>query len=134
MMRVGNIGGWGRAGYLCVCVWLVWLVFRVHHNLHEKVSPWHGNDALDVSLFASLWHTVKKGLPFSHPQPGCHKPNSPWPGIIYFSRPVRVWLVTSRLGTGKSLSFFTVLILKMALRAGMRWNGRENRQKEGRCT
>jgi hypothetical protein len=24
----------------------------------------------------------KKGYCFSHPQPGCHEPNSPWPGII----------------------------------------------------
>jgi hypothetical protein len=27
-------------------------------------------------------YTVKKGLRFSRPQPGCHSPNSPWPGII----------------------------------------------------
>jgi hypothetical protein len=24
----------------------------------------------------------KKGYRFSRPQPGCHLPNSPWPGII----------------------------------------------------
>jgi hypothetical protein len=29
-----------------------------------------------------MWYTVKKGLRFSRPQPGCHFPNSPWPGII----------------------------------------------------
>jgi len=28
-------------------------------------------------------HTVKKGLADSRPKPGCHLPNSPWPGIIY---------------------------------------------------
>ena len=28
-------------------------------------------------------YTVKKGLGCSHPQPGCHLPNSSWPGIIY---------------------------------------------------
>jgi hypothetical protein len=27
-------------------------------------------------------YTVRKGYHFSHPQPGCHLPNSPWPGII----------------------------------------------------
>jgi hypothetical protein len=31
-------------------------------------------------------------------------------GIIYFSRPERVWYMTSRLGTGISLTFFTVYI------------------------
>jgi hypothetical protein len=27
-------------------------------------------------------YTVKKGYPFSCPQPGCHLPNSPWEEII----------------------------------------------------
>jgi hypothetical protein len=27
-------------------------------------------------------YTVKKGLGFSHFQPGCHQPNSPWSGKI----------------------------------------------------
>jgi hypothetical protein len=31
---------------------------------------------------ADLPGTVKKGYRFSRPQPGCHQPNSPWPGII----------------------------------------------------
>jgi hypothetical protein len=34
----------------------------------------------------------KKGKPFSRPQPGCHLPNSPWPGIIKFF-PVSLCLV-----------------------------------------
>ena len=59
-------------------------------------------------------YTEKKGLPYSRPQPGCHWPNSLWTGIIYIwrhnSRPGRVWSVTSRLGTGKWLTFFTVYI------------------------
>ncbi len=25
---------------------------------------------------------LKKGYQFFRPQPGCHKPNSPWPGIM----------------------------------------------------
>ncbi len=29
-------------------------------------------------------YTVKKGKRFSRPQPGCHLPNSPWPGIIKY--------------------------------------------------
>ncbi len=37
-------------------------------------------------------NTVKKGQWFSRPQPGCHLPNSPWPGIIKL-----VWIVTSQL-------------------------------------
>jgi hypothetical protein len=28
-------------------------------------------------------YTVNKGSAISRPQPGCHLPNSPWPGIIY---------------------------------------------------
>ena len=27
-------------------------------------------------------YTVNKGFAISRPQPGCHLPNSPWPGII----------------------------------------------------
>jgi len=27
-------------------------------------------------------YTVNKGLGISRPQPGCHLPNFPWPGII----------------------------------------------------
>jgi len=27
-------------------------------------------------------YTVNKGLAISRPQPGCHYPNSPWPGLI----------------------------------------------------
>jgi hypothetical protein len=38
----------------------------------------------------------KKGYQFSRPQPGCNHVTN------------QVWLVTSRLGTGKSLTFFTV--------------------------
>jgi hypothetical protein len=49
----------------------------------------------------------KKGYRFSRPQPVCYLPNYPLTGNnLNYSRPVRVWLVTSRLGTGKSLTFF----------------------------
>jgi Rieske Fe-S protein len=34
-----------------------------------------------LSLYCTIC-TVKKGYGFSRPQPGCHLPNSPWPGII----------------------------------------------------
>ncbi len=64
-----------------------------------------------LSLCNSLRdYTVKKGLPFSRPQPGCHWLNSPWAGImtsyINYSRPGRVSSVTSRLGTVKRLTLF----------------------------
>jgi hypothetical protein len=36
------------------------------------------------------------------PQPGCHKPNSLWPGII------KLFSARESLGTEKSLTFFTV--------------------------
>ncbi len=32
-------------------------------------------------------YTVKKGLPFSRPRPGCHLPNSPWTGIRENGKP-----------------------------------------------
>jgi len=38
---------------------------------------------LSVALNPTPSYTVKKGLADSRPQPGCHLPNSPWPGIIY---------------------------------------------------
>jgi hypothetical protein len=51
----------------------------------------------EVLLLQPPPYTVKKDT-------DCHLPNSPRRGIIYsnYSRPRRVWLVTSRLGTGKS--------------------------------
>ncbi len=40
-------------------------------------------------------------------QPGCHKPNSPWPGIIkLFPARESCWLVTSRRGDGKIANLF----------------------------
>ncbi len=49
----------------------------------------------------------KKCSRFCGPQLGCHKPDSLWPGEqLNYSPPWKVWLVTSRLGTGKSLTFF----------------------------
>jgi hypothetical protein len=51
-----------------------------------------------------LLYTVKKVYSFSRPQPGCHLPNTP--------QSERVWLVTSRLGIGKTKTFFTVYIGK----------------------
>ncbi len=35
-----------------------------------------------TSISGNKGYTVKKGLRFSRPPPGCHLPNSPWPGII----------------------------------------------------
>jgi hypothetical protein len=50
-------------------------------------------------------YTVKKRLAVSPPQPGCHLPNSPWPGIIkYYSRHVG----DIPAGYGKTANFFTV--------------------------
>ncbi len=50
----------------------------------------------------------KKGEPFFRFQPGCHLPNSTWSGILkLFLASGRVlWLVTSRLGTGKWLTLY----------------------------
>ncbi len=43
-------------------------------------------------------------------------PNSTWLGFIKYSWPGRVWLVTSRLGTGKPLTFFTVFSAHVGIR------------------
>jgi hypothetical protein len=51
-------------------------------------------------------YTVKKGLRFSRPQPGCHLPNSPWPGMIKLF-PVRESLVNDvPAGEGKIAGLF----------------------------
>jgi hypothetical protein len=48
----------------------------------------------------------KKGYWFSRRQPGCHLPNSPWPGIIRLF-PARGSLVSSILsGNGKTANLF----------------------------
>jgi hypothetical protein len=53
-------------------------------------------------------HTVKKGYCFFRLQPGCHLPNSPWPGIIKVF-PARDSLDNDiRLGTGKTITLITV--------------------------
>jgi hypothetical protein len=43
-----------------------------------------GNLKIDANVLnrRDIPYTVKKGFRFSRPQPGCHLPNSPWPGII----------------------------------------------------
>jgi hypothetical protein len=58
-------------------------------------------------------YTVKKGYPF--PVSSRDVTNQTLPGRekINYSRPRRVWLVTSRLGTGKRLTFFTVYSLEL---------------------
>ncbi len=54
----------------------------------------------------TAWYTVKKGYIFSRPQPGCHKPNSPWQGIIKLF-PVRESLVSNiPAGDGKTITLF----------------------------
>ncbi len=64
--------------------------------------------------FKILWTFLhcKKAFQNCRSQPGCHLLDSPWAGIMtsYINNSCtgRVWLVTSRLGTGISKSFFTV--------------------------
>jgi hypothetical protein len=54
-------------------------------------------------------YTVKKGLRFSRPQPECHQPNFPWPGIIKLF-PARESLVGNMTnipaGDGKPANLF----------------------------
>jgi hypothetical protein len=60
-------------------------------DLHFRSTQRKG---FKINFLEDIIYTVKKGLPFSRPQPGCHKPNSPWPGIIYLF-PARESLVSS---------------------------------------
>jgi hypothetical protein len=54
------------------------------------------------------YYTVNKGYSFFHLQPGCHLPNSPWPGIIKLF-PASGNLVSDTSGDGKTTNlFFTV--------------------------
>ncbi len=67
--------------------------------------------------------TVKKGLPFSRPHAArmsLTKLSLDGNNLIMFC-PGRVWSVTSRLGTGKSLTFFTV------------WKGVERKRRREGC-
>ena len=84
--------------------------------MKKYASEWKSRG---LAIYAGkLWKSakipeVKQTRAGSQPQPGCHLPDSPWLGIIFIPipwGPGRVWLVTSWLGTGKSLAFFTVLI------------------------
>jgi hypothetical protein len=62
------------------------------------------DDGVLETVQVTLVYTVKKASDLSVPsQPGCHLSNSPWPGLIKLF-PARI--VTSRLGTSKSLAFF----------------------------
>jgi hypothetical protein len=70
-----------------------------HYNVLTRV--------VSYTAHTEYIHTGKKGYRFSRPQPGCHLPNSSWPGIIKLF-PARESLVsvTSRLSTGKTITFF----------------------------
>jgi hypothetical protein len=58
---------------------------------------------------STVMYTVKKVCDFPVPsQAGCHKPNSPWPGIIKLF-PARESLVSDNpAGDGKIANLFTV--------------------------
>jgi hypothetical protein len=66
----------------------------------------------------------KKGYRFSRPQAGCHGPNAPWLGIIQLFPARRVWLVTFRLGTGKSITFLLQCILVQGTGGSFQHQGR----------
>ncbi len=52
------------------------------------------------------WYTVKKVIDFAVPSWDVTNKKHLLAGKIYYFRPVIVWLVASRLGSGKSLTFF----------------------------
>ncbi len=51
-------------------------------------------------------YTVKKCYRFSRPQPGCHKPNSPWPGIIKLFEARESLVSDIPAGDGKNYNLF----------------------------
>ncbi len=51
-------------------------------------------------------YTVKKGQRFSRPQPGCHLPNSPWPGKIKLSTARESLVSDIPAGDGKTANLF----------------------------
>jgi hypothetical protein len=80
-----------------------------------------------------VWGVHRKKRFSSFPSPvGMSLPNSPWAVIMMsklnYSYPGGVWLVTSRLETGNSWTFFTVYRRGGGVRGG-EWNGAES---EGR--
>jgi hypothetical protein len=60
----------------------------------------------NAELTESALSAVKKVLVFSDPSWDVTDQTVPDRELLKFSRPGRVWLVTSRLGTGKTLTFF----------------------------
>ncbi len=51
-------------------------------------------------------YTVRKGKRFSRPQPGCHKPNYPWPGIVYLFPAMESLVFDIPAGDGKFANLF----------------------------
>ncbi len=52
-------------------------------------------------------HSVKKGYLFPVPSRDVTNQTLISRELLNYSRPVRIWLVASRLGTGKTITFFT---------------------------
>jgi len=65
----------------------------LHATAPEPIKP---KVALPPYVAISDRYTVKKASRYYRSQPGCHLPNSPWPGIIY---PIPV---PERFGQNKS--------------------------------
>jgi hypothetical protein len=86
------------------------LMFILKPTLKEKPCPTSLQQG-DIIFFYVTSYNVKKIIVF--PVPSQVVNNQTLPGqdlilIINYFRPGRVWLVTSRLGTGKTITFFTV--------------------------
>jgi hypothetical protein len=84
----------------------------------------HNSSSTRILLALSRTHstcTVKKGLPFSRPRPGCHLPNSLWVGTIKLFPPRESLVSDIAAGDGKIVYLFlqcTGLLAKTYLLSG----------------
>ncbi len=91
--------------------------WRKYVITHYNISPLESNVftrlLIRLAGFAAqraqccrIPYTVKNGYRFSRPQPGCHFPNSPWPGIIKLFPARESFVSDVPAGDGKITNIF----------------------------
>jgi len=85
---------------LLIIVCCTWQSLSTVHPLYNNIvnsSPF---------TFVSCMYTVKKCYRISRPLPGCHLPNSPWPGIIKLFPTRESLVIDISAGDGKIINLF----------------------------